>query len=221
MPCLFYAPSPPILTFSFIIEDGIRQLLPGAGPGGGPGGAGRGRGAGGRRCWWMRPARSWPGPLIGPSACTTPRPTPRFWPCGKGPGSGGITGCRGQAFMLPWNLVSCAWEPCWQARVRRLVFGAPDPKGGACVSLYRLPEDTRLNHRLEVTGGVREAECRELVQEFFQGPAMTGKGAARRPVGGRRTAHPGKLQKPKNRKPSFRRGTEEAVTGSTRNRLGG
>jgi len=54
------------------------------------------------------------------------------------------------------------------ARIRRLVFGAPDPKGGACVSLYRLPEDARLNHRLEVTGGVREAECRELLQEFFQ-----------------------------------------------------
>jgi tRNA(adenine34) deaminase len=54
------------------------------------------------------------------------------------------------------------------ARVRRLVFGAPDPKGGACVSLFRLFEAARLNHRLEVTGGVREAECRELVQQFFQ-----------------------------------------------------
>jgi tRNA(adenine34) deaminase len=66
-------------------------------------------------------------------------------------------------------------EPCimclgamLHARLRRLVFGAPDPKGGACVSLYRLPEDTRFNHRLEVTGGVREAECRGLVQEFFK-----------------------------------------------------
>jgi tRNA(adenine34) deaminase len=66
-------------------------------------------------------------------------------------------------------------EPCIMclgallyARVRRLVFGASDPKGGACVSLYRLPEDTRFNHRLEVTGNVREAECRELVQEFFK-----------------------------------------------------
>jgi len=66
-------------------------------------------------------------------------------------------------------------EPCLmctgallQARVRRLVFGAPDPKAGACVSLYRLPEDPRLNHRLEVLAGVREAECRELLQEFFQ-----------------------------------------------------
>ncbi|MHB9073006.1 MAG: tRNA adenosine(34) deaminase TadA [Desulfobaccales bacterium] len=66
-------------------------------------------------------------------------------------------------------------EPCimclgalLHARVRRLVFGASDPKGGACVSLYRLPEDTRFNHRLEVSGDVREAECRELVQEFFK-----------------------------------------------------
>ena len=54
------------------------------------------------------------------------------------------------------------------ARVQRLVFGAADPKGGACVSLYRLPEDARLNHRIEVVGGVREAECRELMQEFFK-----------------------------------------------------
>jgi tRNA(adenine34) deaminase len=54
------------------------------------------------------------------------------------------------------------------ARVRRVVFGAPDPKGGACVSLYHLPEDARLNHRIEAAGGVREAECRELMQEFFQ-----------------------------------------------------
>ncbi len=66
-------------------------------------------------------------------------------------------------------------EPCvmclgalLHARVRRLVFGASDPKGGACVSLYRLPEDTRFNHRLEVTGDIREAECRKLVQEFFK-----------------------------------------------------
>jgi len=66
-------------------------------------------------------------------------------------------------------------EPCimclgamLHARLRRLVYGAPDPKGGACESLYRLPEDGRFNHRLEVTGGVRAAECREVVQEFFR-----------------------------------------------------
>jgi tRNA(adenine34) deaminase len=54
------------------------------------------------------------------------------------------------------------------ARLKRLVFGAADPKGGACVSLYRIPEDPRVNHHLEVSGGVREAECRELLQEFFK-----------------------------------------------------
>jgi tRNA(adenine34) deaminase len=78
-------------------------------------------------------------------------------------------------YRLPGTTLYVTIEPCImcvgaliQARVRRLVFGAPDPKGGACVSLYRLPEDPRLNHHLEVTGGVREAECRELLREFFQ-----------------------------------------------------
>lgn len=78
-------------------------------------------------------------------------------------------------YRLPGTTLYVTIEPCLMctgalihARVRRLVFGAPDPKGGACVSLYRLPEDPRLNHRMEVTGGVREAECRELLQQFFQ-----------------------------------------------------
>lgn len=78
-------------------------------------------------------------------------------------------------YRLPGTTLYVTIEPCLmclgallQARVRRLVFGAPDPKGGACVSLYRLPEDPRLNHRLEVRGGVRQAECRELLQHFFQ-----------------------------------------------------
>ena len=78
-------------------------------------------------------------------------------------------------YRLPGASLYVTMEPCLmcvgallQARVARLVFGAPDPKGGACVSLFRLPEDHRLNHRLEVTGGVREAECRELLQDFFK-----------------------------------------------------
>ncbi len=77
-------------------------------------------------------------------------------------------------YRLPGTTLYVTIEPCimclgamLQARLRRLVFGASDPKAGACVSLYRLPQDPRLNHRLEVTGGVREAECRELLQEFF------------------------------------------------------
>ena len=78
-------------------------------------------------------------------------------------------------YRLPGVSLYVTMEPCLMcvgaliaARVGRLVFGAADPKAGACVSLYRLPEDARLNHRMEVTGGVREAECRELLQEFFR-----------------------------------------------------
>jgi tRNA(adenine34) deaminase len=78
-------------------------------------------------------------------------------------------------YRLPGCILYVTIEPCimclgalLQARIQRLVFGAPDPKGGACVSLYRLPEDERLNHRLEVVGGVAEAECRDLLQEFFR-----------------------------------------------------
>ena len=66
-------------------------------------------------------------------------------------------------------------EPCLmcagamiQARVARVVFGAFDPKAGALGSLYDLSRDQRLNHRLEVIPGIREAECRGLIQDFFQ-----------------------------------------------------
>ncbi len=66
-------------------------------------------------------------------------------------------------------------EPCpmcagalVMARVQRLVFGAFDPKAGAVVSLYDLVRDPRLNHRLEVSGGVMEAECASLLQDFFR-----------------------------------------------------
>jgi len=66
-------------------------------------------------------------------------------------------------------------EPCLMcagalvhARVSRLVFGAADPKGGAAVSLYRVLEDARLNHRVEVAGGVLAAECGEVLSRFFR-----------------------------------------------------
>src|SRR5512136_720559 len=66
-------------------------------------------------------------------------------------------------------------EPCLMcigaavhARVARLVFGAPDPKGGAAGSLYNVPEDLRLNHRIDVIPGVLAEECRKLLQDFFR-----------------------------------------------------
>ncbi len=65
-------------------------------------------------------------------------------------------------------------EPCAMcagalvlARVERLVYGAPDPKAGAVESLYNLVQDARLNHRMEVTGGVLAAESSALLKAFF------------------------------------------------------
>lgn len=62
----------------------------------------------------------------------------------------------------------CAGALVW-ARIERLVYGAADPKGGAAGSLYRIPEDARLNHRVEILSGVLEEECRALMQSFFRG----------------------------------------------------
>lgn len=66
-------------------------------------------------------------------------------------------------------------EPCLMcmaaainARIARLVFGTDDPKGGAAGSLYNLASDNRLNHRIEITSGIMEKECRTLMQEFFR-----------------------------------------------------
>ncbi len=65
-------------------------------------------------------------------------------------------------------------EPCpmcagalVQARVKRLVYGADDPKAGAVGSLMDLVRDPRLNHRLEVTRGVLAEESRQILQRFF------------------------------------------------------
>ncbi len=65
-------------------------------------------------------------------------------------------------------------EPCLmcmgaiiQARFGRLVFGAKDPKGGACGSCYDVSNDDRLNHSVEVTSGVLASESAELLKGFF------------------------------------------------------
>lgn len=79
-----------------------------------------------------------------------------------------------------WRLDDCelyaTLEPCPMcagaavaARVRRLVFGAWDPRAGACGSLYNLPEDPRLNHRAEVRRGVLVDEAAALLDGFFAG----------------------------------------------------
>ena len=65
-------------------------------------------------------------------------------------------------------------EPCVmcvgaivQSRVSRLIFGARDEKGGAVKSLYRILEDPRLNHRMQVIEGVLVEQCQEIIQTFF------------------------------------------------------
>jgi tRNA(adenine34) deaminase len=65
-------------------------------------------------------------------------------------------------------------EPCTMcagalvlARVARLVFGCYDPKAGAVASLFDVVRDPRLNHRVDVRGGILEAECAALLTEFF------------------------------------------------------
>lgn len=66
-------------------------------------------------------------------------------------------------------------EPCSMcagaillARVKRLVYGARDPKTGACGTLYNIVQDTRLNHCLEISQGILAQECQSLIQAFFQ-----------------------------------------------------
>lgn len=66
-------------------------------------------------------------------------------------------------------------EPCAMcagalvlARIERLVYGPQDPRGGAAYSLYNIPQDARLNHRVEITPDVLAEECAALLTSFFQ-----------------------------------------------------
>jgi len=93
-------------------------------------------------------------------------------------------------FLRSWRLVGCTLyvtlEPCLMcagaivlARIDRLVYGAADPKAGACGSLYNVPQDPRLNHRVAVTAGVLAGESQELLKEFFRRLRNSGNGQDR------------------------------------------
>ncbi len=90
------------------------------------------------------------------------------------------------ASLSSWRLEDCTLyvtlEPCpmcagaiLQSRVKRVVYGAADPKAGAVDSLFRLLDDPRLNHRAEVTGGVMADWCGALLSHFFQEKRRQGK----------------------------------------------
>jgi tRNA(adenine34) deaminase len=90
------------------------------------------------------------------------------------------------AALDSWRLENCTLyvtlEPCpmcagaiVQSRVKRVVYGAEDPKAGAVKSLYQLLEDPRLNHRAEVVAGVLAEECGRLLSQFFQQKRLAAK----------------------------------------------
>ena len=77
-----------------------------------------------------------------------------------------------------WNLEGATLfvtlEPCpmcagaiWLSRVSRVVFGAWDQKAGACGSVFDIVRDPRLNHRVQLRGGVLQDECSQLLRDFF------------------------------------------------------
>jgi tRNA(adenine34) deaminase len=88
--------------------------------------------------------------------------------------------------LQSWRLERCTLyvtlEPCpmcagaiLQARIPQVVIGATDPKAGAVESLYRLLDDSRLNHRCEVAGAVLADDCGRILSRFFQEQRRLGK----------------------------------------------
>ena len=82
---------------------------------------------------------------------------------------------RAGNYRLTGSTLYVTVEPCLMcvgamvhARVQRVIFGTTEPKAGALVSMTRAHELPALNHRLEVTGGVLEDDCRAVIQAFFR-----------------------------------------------------
>lgn len=78
-----------------------------------------------------------------------------------------------------WRLTGCELyvtiEPCpmcagaiVQSRIKRLVYGAQDPKAGACGTIMNIVQNPFLNHRVEVTAGILEDECRGIMKDYFK-----------------------------------------------------
>ena len=88
--------------------------------------------------------------------------------------------------LSTWRLVDCTLyvtlEPCCMcagaivaARLERLVYGTEDPKSGACVSLFTIPQDERLNHRVDMCGPILPGPCAQLLRDFFRDQRASGK----------------------------------------------
>ena len=88
--------------------------------------------------------------------------------------------------LQSWRLIDCTLavtlEPCpmcagaiVNARIPRLIYGCPDPKAGAVRTLYKICDDARLNHRVEITEGILADSCAILLQDFFKRQRAVGK----------------------------------------------
>ena len=85
-------------------------------------------------------------------------------------------------WRLEETILAVTLEPCpmcagaiVNARIPQLVYGCPDPKAGAVGTLFQLCSDPRLNHRVQVTDGIRAAECAALLTNFFTAKRAMGK----------------------------------------------
>jgi tRNA(adenine34) deaminase len=87
-----------------------------------------------------------------------------------------------------WRLTDCdlyvTKEPCpmcagaiVHARLRRVIFGCPDPKAGGAGGLFNILQNPALNHRCELTAGVKLEECRAILREFFLGKRQAADGS--------------------------------------------
>jgi tRNA(adenine34) deaminase len=82
--------------------------------------------------------------------------------------AGGWRLCEATLFVTQEPCPMCAGALV-NSRIRRLVYGCPNPKAGAVRTLYRVLEDPRLNHRVQVCEGVLADECGALLRRFFEG----------------------------------------------------
>jgi tRNA(adenine34) deaminase len=96
---------------------------------------------------------------------------------------------QAESVVGDWRLTDCTLyvtkEPCpmcagavVHVRLARVVFGAPDVKAGAAGSVMNLLQFPTLNHKCQITGGVREPECKTLLQNFFAEQRLKGKDGA-------------------------------------------